>query len=716
MKACNSGSVRRPLYAALLSGAAIASPALAQSAPAADDEAEQSGNVIIVTATLRSERLEDVPIAVSAIGQEEISARGASDLRDLQAAIPALRLVDIGPGLQRIQLRGVSQFQGLPTVGNYVDEFSINNIGPQGAPEIQLFDMQRVEVLRGPQPVLYGEGSMGGTIRYISRNPSLDEFEVNGFGEVGFIDGGETGVRGGAGVSIPIAPGVAGLRVAAFRNDAAGWTDGPPGEDINDVKTTSVQAKLLIKPSPDFSISLLGVYSDRSQDFKSYSFDGENTTQVFGSPAEQEFYLGNLVATYDFGPFTLLSSTGYLEIDGRSIDDSAPFFNELFGAPLLVNALTDSIGSTTKFSQELRITSNGEGPLRYILGAVYSDTDTDGIIIGTGESAVEGLPPEALGVVFDLDQAQESETIAVFGSVSYSFADFLTLEAGGRYFRDKRSIFSDFQIAGFPPQPIFDPDPRTFDTFNPRISLTADTGDGIIFASASKGFRSGGFNGAGAPPALQTFEPETLWTYEIGTKQNVLDKTLFVEASIYYNEYTNVQSNAVNPNNPGVALVQNAGEASGLGFDFGFRATPSENFAVSGSLGYNNMRFDTPTVSNLPGDPLDLVPDWNVSMAVDWTPQLSESVELLAHADVNFTDEAQITLRSLTFPTAIESSQARTLVNGRVGALISDRFEVYGFIQNLFDERRIVLPSFGAFFEPIFTQPRTVGVGFRIRG
>jgi outer membrane receptor protein involved in Fe transport len=715
MNISNFGSLRRPLYAALLSSVAMAAPALAQDAPVAGDDAEVRGNEIIVTATLRNERLEDVPIALSAIGRDEIAARGASDLRDLQAAIPALRLVDIGPGSQRIQLRGVSQFQGLPTVGNYVDEFSINNIGPQGAPEIQLFDMQRVEVLRGPQPVLYGEGSMGGTIRYISRDPSLNAFEVNGFGEVGFIDGGETGFRGSAGVSIPIATDVAGLRIAAFHNNAGGWTDGPPGEDINDIKTTSVQAKLLIKPSPDFSISLLGMYSDRTQDFKSYSFDGENTNQVFGSTAEQDFYLGNLVATYDVGPFTLLSSTGYVEINGRSVDDSGPFFNELFGAPLLVNALSDAIGTTKKFSQELRITSNGEGPFRYILGAVYSDTDASGIIIGTGESAIPGLPAQALGVVFDVDQTQESETLAVFGSLSYTFADWLTFEAGGRYFRDKRSIFSDFQIVGFPATPVFVAS-DTFDTFNPRISVTADTGDGIVFASASKGFRSGGFNGAGAPAALATFDPETLWTYEVGAKQNVLDGTLFVEASVYYNEYTNVQSNDINPNNPGQAIAVNSGEASGFGFDFGFRATPSRNFAVSGSLGYNNMRFDSQTVSNLPGDPLDLVPDWNVSMAVDWTPQLSDGVKLLTHADVNFTDEAQITLRSLSFPTAIEATQARTLVNGRVGALISDRFEVYGFVQNLFDERRIVLPSFGAFFEPIFTQPRTVGIGVRIRG
>lgn len=706
--------LRCSLYAALLSGAAFSAPTFAQEQEAPTSRAEDNENVIIVTATLREERLETVPIAVAAIGEDEIVNRGANDLGDLQASVPALRLVDIGPGSQRIQLRGVSQFQGLPTVGNYVDEFSVNNIGPSGAPEVQLFDMQRVEVLRGPQPVLYGEGSMGGTIRYISRDPSLDEFEYDGFAEVGFIDGGEESFRGSVGLSAPIAPGVAGIRLAGFINEAGGWTDGPPGENINDIQTTALQGKLLIEPSSDLSISLLGLYSDRSQDFKSYSVDGENTNQRFGSLAEQEYWLTNLQVSYDVGPFTVLSSTGYLDLDGRSIDDSGPFFNELFGAPLLVNALSDSIGNTTKFSQELRITSNSSGPFSYLFGAIYSDTDAAGIIIGTGESAVPGLPAEALGVVFDVDQAQESETWAFYGNLAYDLSDWLTLEAGGRYFRDKRTIFSDFQIAGFPMMPVFEGS-DTFDTFNPRVSLTADTGNGIVFVSAAKGFRSGGFNGAGAPADLQTFEPEELWTYEVGTKQTVLDDTLFFEASVYYNDYTNVQSNDINPNNPGQALAVNSGEASGLGFDFGFRATPSPEFSVSGSLGYNNMRFDTDTVSNLEGDPLDLVPDWNASMAVDWTPQISDNVELLAHADINFTDAAQITLRSLTFPTAIEESQERTLVNGRLGALINDRFEVYGFVQNLFDEQRIVLPSFGAFFEPIFTQPRTVGVGVRIR-
>ncbi|USI76608.1 MULTISPECIES: TonB-dependent receptor [unclassified Sphingopyxis] len=701
---------------ALMSSVIFAAPASAQQADTQPQgDADSDGSVIIVTATLRAERLEDVPIAVSAIGEDEIANRGASALGDLQAAVPALRLVDIGPGSQRIQLRGVSQFQGLPTVGNYVDEFSINNIGASGVPEIQLFDMQRVEVLRGPQPVLYGEGSMGGTIRYISRDPSLNEIEIDGLGEVSFIKGGETGFRAQAGVSIPIAPGVAGIRLAGMYNDAGGWTDGPPGKDINGIDTRALQVKLVLEPSTGFKASLLGIYSERSQAFKSYSFDGENTTQRFDSLAKQKFSLGNLVLEYDAGSFTLLSSTGYLDSDGRSIDDSGPFFNELFGAPLLVNALSDSIGNTAKFSQELRLTSNGNGPLSYLFGAVYTDTDVNGIIIGTGESAVPGLPAEALGVVFNVDQSAESKTWALYGNLGYKLTDWLTFEAGGRYFRDKRSLTSDFQITGFPASSVFQ-DSASFDTFNPRVSLTADTGSGIFFISAAKGFRSGGFNGSGAPLELASFDPEDLWTYEAGTKLSLIDDTLFVEASVYYNDYKNVQTNDINPNNPGQAIAVNSGEASGLGFDFGFRAKPSRDFSVMGSFGYNNMRFDTDTVSNIKGDPLDLVPDVNVSLAVDWTPQLNDGVELISHFDINFTDEAKITLRSLTFPTAIEESQSRVAVNGKIGALIDDRFEVYGFVRNLFDERRIVLPSFGAFFEPIFTHPRTFGIGLRVRG
>ena len=185
------------IAAALLGSAALVTPAYAQDAAApdatGDDENAINASTIVVTANRRAEAISEVPIAISAITAEQFERRNALSLDDLQAAVPGLRLVDIGPGSQRIQLRGVSQYLGQATVGNYIDEFSVTNLGPQGVAEVQLLDLERVEVLRGPQPALYGESSMGGTIRYITARPDLDEFMGSVTGEVSTIQSGEEG-------------------------------------------------------------------------------------------------------------------------------------------------------------------------------------------------------------------------------------------------------------------------------------------------------------------------------------------------------------------------------------------------------------------------------------------------------------------------------------------------------------------------------------------
>lgn len=704
---CSRSTVRKGAWI-LLAGSTLASGgvAFAQEAKSSD---EVSVGDIIVTAQKREERLRDVPVSVSALTGNDIENRGATSLDALQASVPALRLVDIGPGSQRIQLRGISQYQGLPTVGNYIDEFSLNGYAASGTAEIRLLDVQRVEVLRGPQPALYGEGSMGGTIRYVTVDPDLSNFSGNGLAEISTPRGGEVGWRVEGVVNLPLSVDKAGLRLAAAREEAGGWIDGAPGKNLNDRDTTTVRGKLLLKPSDVFTVSIMGLYNKASQDFKSYSGADRKTGQIVPSPATQEYKLGTLNLSYDAGPVTLLSATGYLDQDGRSVDDSAQFYNRLFGGPFLRTALTDSVGTLKKFSQEFRLSSNGTGPLRYLLGVSYTDGKDHGVIDGDGESLIPGLPASALGVVFHQDAKTRSKIWAVFGSVAYEIADQVTIDLGGRYFRDKRSIDSIFTITGFPIPPTIALDSATFDSFNPRVALTVKTGaSGIIYANAAKGFRSGGFNSVTAAVVPATFDPEHLWSYEVGTKQSFLGGHLFVEASIYYNEYKNIQSNTVVPGT-GFAAVLNSGKASGPGVDLAIRAMPSKDLTFSASLGYNKLRFDTNATDKAKGDPLDLVPDWNWSAAIDYTPELTDSVGLAAHADIGFTDAGTITLRQLP---EVKSSQARAVANLRLGFTFST-FEAYVFANNVLDENKIVNPAFGAFFEPIYTKPRAIGLGVK---
>jgi iron complex outermembrane recepter protein len=207
-----------------------------------------------------------------------------------------------------------------------------------------------------------------------------------------------------------------------------------------------------------------------------------------------------------------------------------------------------------------------------------------------------------------------------------------------------------------------------------------------------------------------TFDPETLWTYEVGAKQSLIDGTLFIDASVYYNDYKNIQANALIDATVGSTI--NAGNARGPGVDLTVQVRPATDLSFLATLGYNRLRYKGQTLDRNPGDPADLVPDWTWSVALDYTPQLSDTLGLIAHVDLGFVDQAQITIRSPTFnQTAF--TQARAVGNVRLGARFGS-IDAYVFANNLFDENKIVNPAFGAFFEPTRTRPRTIGLGARV--
>jgi len=659
---------------------------------------------VLVTAQRREQRLLDVPVAVSAIAAKDIENRNITSLDEMQAAVPALRMVDIGPGSQRIQLRGISQYTGLPTVGNYIDEFSIVNFGAAGVPEVQLLDMQRVEVLRGPQPVLYGESSMGGTIRYITADPDI-EGGLSGslFGEASNVDGGEWGHRVEGVVNVPVSSTMA-LRLSAAQREVGGWIDGPAGEDINGREINTLRGKLLFAPTDRLEVTVMGLYNESEQEGISYSIDGRVTDQQFLQPSEQEYTMGTVEIAYEFDSFRFLSVTGMIDMDNIASRETSAFYNTLLGAPLFTKVTDDSAGNTQRWSQEFRLTSTSDGPFRWLGGISYTDGETEGRASTTTEPFL--FPG------FDLisDQEFSSEIWAAFADFEYDVNDWLTLQAGGRYFEDDRSVFTVNDLPGIGVSS--QGGEGTFDTFNPRFGITLKTGDsGIVYASAAKGFRSGGFNTAPGAPDPE-FAEEVLWTYELGTKQSLFDGLLFVEFAVYQQQYEDIQSTNVTAT--GQTAVFNAGEASGPGADLVLQLAPTDDLSFSFAGGWNDVTFDKVGLDKLEGDPLDLVPELNWSLAADWTPTLGNGMQLIAHVDVNYTDQAAIILRqigALGFET-VSPNEERTLVNARVG-LLRKGLEGYVAVSNIGDTRREVNPDFGAFVEPIFTQPRTIAVGLR---
>jgi iron complex outermembrane recepter protein len=704
-----STSLTRQSLVILLTGAS-ALGALPAKAQVAQNEAAALEE-IIVTAQRREERLIDVPIAISAVTAQDLEQRGARRLQDLQFSIPGLNIVETSPGSERLQIRGISQQAGLPTVATYIDEMNMNPNAVTGGVDIRSVDLERIEVLKGPQPTLYGEGSMGGTIRYITANPDLEQLVARGTAEIGAVKNGNTAYRGEAAVSVPIAPGTFAVRVAGAYEYTGGYIDTPRGDDQNGTRYTTGRIKALFQASETFSISAMYMHHEWDQKDASYGFKNGtyNYLNSFAQPAKGQYDVINLVGTLDLGFAEFTSSTGYLKSKGR-IDVYFPFGFPLGGGVILpLDSSTRSAGEFKRWTQEFRLTSSGEGPFKWLVGATYTDDKS--------KSGFSFLPVTAPIV---LAPGQTSEAWAIYGEGTYTFG-IASLTLGARYYSDDRSNAART-------------DSNKFNTFNPRVNLSVKTGDsGLVYLNAAKGFRSGGFNTPGLfAPGEETYDPEKLWTYEGGFKQQFLDRKLSIEGSIYYHDYDGIQSILLpTDNSPRIGRTINSGVARGWGQELSIVARPDSTLTATFTVGHNDLSYRSASLAVRPGDRLDNVPTWTTSAALDYRKPISETVTIFANASIAHTSGFTSTLRlfgdqtfngvfvpglgivqrdGTRFPTIVRAL-ARNTVNARFGAEFgSITAFVYG--QNLTNDFNsvyaggVIQESQGA--RP---RPRTLGAG-----
>jgi iron complex outermembrane recepter protein len=684
---------------------ALALLATSSLAPFGAAYAAETGEVseVIVTAQRREERLRDVPISITAITSDDIENRGANRLQDLQFAIPGLWSVETSPGSERLQIRGISQQSGLPTVATYLDEMNMNPNAVTGGMVQRSVDLERIEVLKGPQPTLYGEGAMGGTIRYITARPNLDDFQGRAEGQVGTIDGGNTAYRVEGMANLPIAKGVFGLRLAGAYENTGGYIDTPRGKNVNATRYTTFRAKALWAPTDAFEGSLMYTHQEHDQRDADYANDAGvySYPNSVAQPQKGNYDVANLVLVYDTGPVELLSSTGYLNFVGRS-DVFFPFGFPIGGGVILpLASISRSAGEFERWSQELRMTSKSDGPIRYVLGATYTD-----------DSVRSGFASPPYPATVPLTPGQTSKAWAVYGEGSYVSGP-VTLTLGARYFSDRRSDAARTKY-------------NRFNTFNPRANVSVKTGDsGIVYANVAKGFRSGGFNTPGKFDPTRneaTYDPEKLWTYELGFKQQIIDNRLSVDGALYYHSYKGIQSILLPiDNSPTIGRTINSGVAKGWGQEIAVvaRLTPELRATVTG--GHNSLTYRSTSLTVIPGDPLDNVPKWTWSVALDYRRQVSNKLAVFANGELGHTTGFVSTLRLFnTLPIVQRNGQPfpiivrahpREVLNARVGADFGN-ITAYIFGQNLTNDFNstyaggVIQATEGA--RP---RPRTLGVG-----
>ena len=690
----------RALFLLLTPFAAFLAAQLAHAQTSGTSAATDSSQVVTVTATKRNERITDVPLAVTAIGASEIRDRGAVDLRDMQYSVPGLNIQEQTPGANRIQLRGVNAGfgTGLPIVGSYLDEMGITIDQQSRDSLVQLVDMSRIEVLRGPQGTLYGEGSMAGTIRYLTRNPSLTK--TDGFVEANLYqqkDGG-MGHRLSGAVGTPLMQGKAGLRIAAGSDKLASWIDYPQMglKDANGVKRYFVRPKLLIQPNEKLSISLLALHS---------RFEGESDniasvanpavrqrTTLF--PAKDHSDLANAIVSYDFGPVTLTSSTGYLKRD------------LLFTASVGGGTVRGTFDSSYKqWNQELRLSSNGDGSVQYTVGVWARDYTS--AIQRDGKLVANGAPVAALARVGT--DPVNSKSSAIFGDATWKLSPKVELSAGGRYYNDERTIRSTI--------PAFGPVTAKFNAFSPRVSGRYEwSRNASSYATLSKGFRSGGFNGNGT-----FYEPETLWNFEVGHKA-VLAPGLFFDGVVYHANYKDRQAQSAIEISPGVfqAAVKNAGKAAGPGVEAAVNAKLPAGLELTATLGWNDIRAKSSNVEVLAGERFDMVSALTSSLSLSQRFAVGAGLKGMWRVDYQHADPYSFIVRQAQPNGTIATVQNwkstnQDFFNVRAGVEGADWSLMFD-VKNLFDKRPLVLPIVpynATAGEGVSIAPRTVGLTFR---
>jgi outer membrane receptor protein involved in Fe transport len=670
-----------------------------------------------VTAQKRSQIAIDVPLSITAITNADIARRGASTIEDLQYSVPGISITEFSPGQQRVQIRGISAYSGLPTVGVYQDELPLNLELNQTGQDVRLLDINRVEVLRGPQGTLYGQGAVGGTIRYITNDVDLAHFGASATGEVAGVDSGGTDWKGEAMVNMPMVTDQLGARFAGSYQHFGGWIDNPllGQKNVNGGHALTLRGKLAMKFTDDFKLSLMVQHQDLKVGAQSLSDDDQQVFDHVPAPYSSKATMVNAVATYDMGFATLLSSTGYIhrrDDQKADITDAfAPLLSLVFGLPagIIKSVSTDSPSRYNIFTEEVRLSSNGTGPLNWTIGGFYRNAHTftdltsalDPAIFPSGFSllATEGTNPS------------NSRSWAAFGEGSYRIASNLTALVGLRYFEDRRYQNSVSTVFGVPSTDIAS---AKFHALSPRFNLAWQPIDQLhLYANVAKGFRSGGFNLTAASAGLGTvpaaYKPDTVWSYELGGKFQTADRKLSIELAGYRNVWDHVQTTTSIPGFP-TSFTTNGGKLSGWGADGSLSYSPVRALTLSLTAGWNRSDYKSDTLEHLMGDPADYVPRFTGSASAEYRFDLA-SLPSFVRVDYQHSARFQVYLRNLQ--TAPAFSDEQNIVNLRVG-VSGKSWSASAFVRNLLNRDSILYPAFASLVYPARLQPRTAGLTFSV--
>ena len=665
---------------------------------------------VVVTSQKREERLIDVPISIAVVGSDELKQRQITTLEDLPQVVPNLAYNNIGNN-HYFEIRGISNIIGnSPLVGIYIDEADAT-LGGAAATQINpsVYDLERVEVLRGPQGTLYGQGSAGGTIRFVTRDPDLNHLTFGADVAAMFTEHGDPSQRINTVTNIPLIEDKLGLRIVGTFQHDGGWIDQPAADrqDINDQNLTNVRIKGLWKITPEFTASVLAIINRSERGTDVSDPDSKYTwTQVFNLTNTPRVTnnndLYNLTLAYDFTTAKLINTTTSLSVHAPWTNQSQRYQFAPAGALPLFDYYGPIQNTEDRmWTDELRLTSVGSGPWQWTIGGFYRHY-RDSTSIPDNYFDIPGPVGSPLPDPYSFSVQTLYKSWSVFANTSYRLWDRLTLGVGLRYFNDHQD-FTDRVALTQQADTFTSVDPRVFAEF-------ALTHGFNLYASAAKGFRSGGFNAENQP----AYDPESVWTYELGAKTSLVDGRLSFDTAVFWSDYKNYQTFGITDASNGENFIADVGSAriKGLEWDLTYRPFNDWRFDVRGD--YVNARFTAinATSSNYAvGDPLDLVPRYQLSTSAQYDYLLLGKA---ASTRLDYSRQGPETSRNRSIgPWYYGESDVINRLNFNSTLSWSDALQVGFFVQNLLNDQGFANP-YAYIYSGVRPRPRTYGVNFSV--
>jgi iron complex outermembrane receptor protein len=686
---------------AQLGSAATQSPAPQAIEP---EESNASLDEIVVTAERRETNLQDTPVSISALTGETLTAIGIKNLEDFQFFVPGISVTNDSMAIVNIRGIGTSAF-GVATDPSSTVHYDGVYISRPTTSYQDLYDVERIELLRGPQGVLFGRNSAGGTLLITSKAPSRT-LE----GTVALTLGNYDKRTLSGTLSGPLTDGVRG-RVTLLRNTRDGiYRDPVSRKRYQDEDNYAVRGTVAVDVTDAFDLVLRGDYS--REDETGYPSVRESYPAEFAAAGAfiptrrrdlalntqpvNDVKAGGVSATanYNFGGATLRSITAFRQSDVAQVLD-------VDSTTLFLRDITFDERSKT-FTQELQLLSDAGGRFNWIVGAFYLNE--------RGRDQIQIIEP---GRLIAIPETNVTNAYALFGQATYGITDRARLTAGLRYSYEKKNfayqVFVDRALA------VGETPKDSWKSLTPKFVLDYELSDDVLaYASATRGFKSGGFQlGDGKP-----FLPEDLWSYEVGLKSELFDRRVRVNAGAFYYDYSNLQVvQFVN----GVATTTNAGKATIKGGEIEFTAQPTRDLNLNASLAYLDARYDVffDQQVSLEGKRLPNTPKFNVTFGTQYGIDLNSLGRLTLRGDVAY--RSRVFFKPNNDPRFGNGDYV--LVNSRIALnLPGDRWEAAIYGRNLTDTRYATYRTVGtdttgvsnpALPLAVFGEPRQYGVQLR---